>query len=222
MDNIRSKIRKLLAMAGDVAASENERAFAMKKAQELIEEHNIEMGSIEDAADHVVLTKGSIFVKNMKYPYHRLIGAWVAKLYDCQHFIYKDVGGHSYWGANHSVEAAEETFLWVVAQVEDLYRLALKAFDGELTKSQRAELRASFKDAAAQRIAERIHRILVERSRSRDSRALVVVDTIAAKIQEEIAANEIKKAKQVALREGFGTNAGYQAGELVKIQRDIR
>jgi hypothetical protein len=221
-DNIRSKVRKLLALAGDAGATDNEREVAMRKAQAMIEEHNIELGSLDDFAEQIKLTKGDIFTRGMKLPYHRVIAQWVAELYDCKHLIYKDIGGHQYWGLNHQVEAAEETFLWIVAQVEDLYRVALKAFDGQLTKGQRAELRASFKDAAAARIAARIHSILQSRKQGRDSRALVVIDTVAQKIAEELAKDQIKQAKPVALREGFGTQAGWNAGDMVRIQREVR
>lgn len=219
-DNIRSRVRKLLALAGDGGATDNERAVAMQKAQALIKEHNIQLGSLDDFAEQIKIVKGEMFVHNLKHPYHRVLARGVARLYECQNMVYQKVGGFSYWGLNHQVEAAEEAFLWIVAQVEELYRVALKAFDGQLSKQQRAELRASFKDACAVRVAQRIDMIMSERRETRDSRALVVVDTTAAKLAE--AMSGMKQAKAVALRDGFGTGAGYRAGDQVQIQKGVR
>lgn len=221
-DDIRSRVRKLLALAGDQGATENERAVAMQKAQALIEQHNIELGDDEHFEDQIKIVKGDIFVKGMKLPFHKIVGRSVAALYECSHLIHPRVDGHSYWGMSHQVEAAEETFLWIVAQIEDLYRVALKAFDGQLDKRQRAELRASFKDAAALRVEHRIREIIAQRKQNRDSRALVVIDTAAQKIAEELANSNIKAAKPPALREGFGTGAGYRAGDQVRIQKEVR
>lgn len=224
MENIRSKVRKFLAMAAaDSGASDNERAFAMKKAQELIEEHNIELGSLgADAIDHVQVKTDGAFVRDMKKPYHRVIGSAVASLYDCRHMLWANVGGHAFWGAQHQVEAAEETFLWVIAQVEEQYRIALKAFDGRLSKAQRAELRASFKDACAARVAHRISDILRDRNTNRDSRALVVVNTVQEKLDGIMKEKEIKKSRDITLRQGFGAIAGYRAGDHVRIQKEVQ
>jgi len=219
-DSIRIKVRKLLALASDGGATDNERAVAMKKAQALIEEHNIVLGE-EGSADDIKVTKGDILRGRYHLAYHRILGGHVALLYDCKHIIWDGGrGGMSFWGMSYQVEAAEETFLWIVAQVEDLYRQALKAFDGKLTKAQRAELRGSFKDACAARVAHRIRLIIEDRSKARDSRALVVVNTIAEKLAEE--ASGLRKSKAISIREGFGTGAGWNAGDLVRIQREVR
>ncbi len=218
--DIRKKIRALLAMASDASATDNERAVAMEKAQALIEKYNVELGDEENFADKIEITKGDIFARGLKLPYHRVVAGAVATLYEAKHLMWdRGAAGHSFWGLSHQVEADEETFLWIVAQIEDLYRTALKAFDGQLTKQQRAELRASFKDAAAARVSLRIHAIINARTAKRDSRALVVVNVAAEKLEEEM--KDIKKAKPIALREGFGTGAGFNAGGLVKIQKDV-
>lgn len=219
-NSIRRRIRAMLALAGDAGATDGEREVAMRKAQELIEKHNIELGEEENFADTITIVKGDVFARGLKLPYHRVIAGAVASLYEGRHIMYRNGElGHSFWGMSHQVEAAEETFLWVIAQIEDLYRVALKAFDGQLTKSQRAELRASFKDAAAARVALRIHQIIAARAAKRDSRALVVVNVAEQKLNEEM--KDMKIAKPLALREGFGTGAGYNAGGLVKIQKDV-
>lgn len=219
-DSIRLRVRKLLALASDAGATDNERAVAMQKAQALIEAHNIELGE-EGSVDDIQVTKGDILRGRYHQAYHRILGASVAELYDCRHILWSGGReGTSFWGLNYQIEAAEETFLWIVAQVEDLYRQALKAFDGKLTKAQRAELRGSFKDACAAKVVARINRIIDERKVNRDSRALVVVNTLGEKLNEETA--KLRQARQVAIREGFGTGAGWNAGDLVRIQKEVK
>jgi len=222
-DSIRIKVRKLLAMAADAGASDNEKAFAMRKAQQLIEEHNIILGEEADA-DSIEVVKGGRFGVGLKYPYHRVVAQQVAYLYDCRHMFWSNGrDGHAFWGMSHQVEAAEETFVWVIAQIEDLYRIALKAFDGGLGKSQRAELRSSFKDACAAKVAQRIHDIIAQRDQTgRHSRALVVVETATHKVDEMIKAENVKTKKLPALRQGFGTIAGYNAGDQVQIQKGVQ
>lgn len=221
-ESIRIRVRKLLAMAADAGASDNEKAIAMRKAQALIEEHNIELGTLGDA-DTITVGKGDRFGAGMRYPYHHVIATQVAELYECRHVHWSNGKlGHAFWGMSHQVEAAEETFMWIVAQVEDLYRIALKAFDGRLDKQGRAELRSSFKDACAAKVAQRIRAIIYERSGARDSRALVVVNTAKEKVDQMIADDGVKAKKLPALREGFGTGAGYNAGDQVRIQREVR
>lgn len=215
---IRDRVRKLLAMAADEGASENEKAFALKRAEAMIEEHNIQIGEGWDESSTIEVIKGEYFVRGMQAKYHILVGSSIAMLYDCLHVNNKPLGAHQFWGMSHQVEAAEETFLWIVAQIDDLYRVALKAFSGQLTKSQRAELRASFKDGAATRVNHRICEILEKRSDSRDSRALVVVDAAAAVLEEM---SKDLKSIVPTVRSGFGTEAGYRAGDQVRIQKEV-
>lgn len=221
-DKFRTLVRKLLAMASDPGASDNERGVAMAKAQRLIEEHNIELGDLDNFEETIKVVQGDRFAVKWKLPYHRVVFGAVAELYECRHLMWKlGANGHSFWGMSHQVEAAEETAIWIIAQIEDLYRVALKAFDGQLSKTQRAELRASFKDAAAARVVQRIFEIIAQRRINRDSRALVVVNTAKQKLDEMVKEGDIKSAKAVALREGFGTGAGYNAGAYVQIQKGM-
>lgn len=221
-DSIRIKIRKLLALAGN-NSNEHEAAVALAKAQALMEEHNIEMGNEEDFEDKISIVEGPCFVRNQGKSFHKLIARAVAELYGCRNVVYRQVDGIAFWGVQAHTEAAEETYLWVVAQVEGLYSTALKAFNGRLTRAQRVELRASFKDAAAYRVYERVQAILASRRIDpAASRALVVVDTISAALNDYMEQSKLKKSRQLKLRSGFGTGAGYKAGDMVRIQKEVQ
>jgi hypothetical protein len=211
-DNIRSKVRKLLALAGDAGATDNEREVAMRKAQQMIEEYNIDLS--EDETRSRTIHIGRTFI--IKAPYHHLVANAVAALYHGYAMLDKDTKELEFFGMVHQVEAIEETFVMVIDQIEDLYRVALKAFDGRLTKSQRAELRASFKDAAAARVFAQVRKIL--NSHKPDSRALVVLSELDQLVKRF---GSDARAGLPALREGFGTGVGWNAGGLVRLQGEV-
>lgn len=218
-ENIRNRVRKLLALASDPGATDNERAVAMSKAQMLIDEHSIILG--EEHPEQIRAIKGDRFGKGFGKPFHRLAQSAIARLYDVEPIMYASgKAGYSYWGLSHQVEAAEETFFWVVAQIEEQYRFALKTFDGTLDRSGRADLRKSFKDAAAMTLHDRVTEILA--SRKRDSRALVVVNDVQEQIRAMKTEGKVKEGRSVSVREGLGSHLGREAGRRIKVQRDVK
>jgi hypothetical protein len=216
-DAIRYKIRKLLALAGN-NPNEFEAATALKKAHDMMLEYGItELGEDGDGIDVI---KGTI-LEGFQTGWHAIVGNACSMLYGCKYARFRTGGERdhtAFIGVAYQLEAAEETFVFIVTQIEQLYKIALKAFDGNLTKKQRAELRASFKDAAAIRIGLRIATIVKDRKSNKN--ALVVIDKIADKI------NGILDGKatvtQIAIREGFGTGVGFNAGGLVQIQKEVK
>lgn len=217
-DTVRSRIRKLMALAGN-NPNENERDLALKKAHDLMLEHGItEVGEESDEIDVIMgdWMEGVVLKAN----WHRIVGSAVARLYGARHVFMSKLGRHRFAGMAHQIEAAEETFLIVVDQIEALYKSALRAYSGGLSKYQRAELRTSFKDAAAVRVSSRIHAILEER-RTKHDRALVIVDTVNEKVEGLFAAQGVK-SKALTARVGFGTGAGSEAGAQVRIQRNLK
>lgn len=215
-ESIRIKIRKLLALAGN-NPNEHEAKVALEKAHALMLEHGI--NEVGDDPDHIKIRRGDCVPGMYKANWHRHLARSVSRLYGCSHIFgtRANHGLYRFVGMNHQLEAAEETFIFIAEQIESLYKTALKAFDGKLDKVQRAELRASFKDAAAVRISVRVSKILNDRKP--EGKALVVVDTIKEKIDDNL--GDIKRSKLPAVRDGFGSGAGFNAGGLVRIQKEV-
>ena len=221
---IREKIRKLLAVASDAGASDNERDIAMRKAQSLIEEHNIEIGTIQDASQ-IEISKGDFINAGPGKKFHRVCAHAAADLYECQVILTGRTPAHqrySFWGLRYQIEAAEETFLWIIAQIEQLYRIELRTYQGRLDKKGRTELRETFKIAAALSVMNRVENLMKQRQVKRDSRALTVVSTVADLIEEELKNYNIKDAPQINIKQGLGTGAGYIAGNMVKFNKDLK
>lgn len=212
---IREKIRKLFALAGN-NPNEHEAAVALKKAHDLMLEYGIdEVG--EEGTSIDVITGQWHGLKIL--PWHFVLIGAIGRLYDCSGIRGGKKDKYQFVGMPHKVEAAEETFLYVVAQIEVLYKTALKAYSGSLTKAGRAELRASFKDAAAAKVSQRISQILAQRQVS--SKALMVIDTGKEKIDEILEERGIK-TRTITLRQGFGSGTGYNAGDHVRIQGQMK
>jgi hypothetical protein len=67
--------------------------------------------------------------------------------------------GFYYTGREENINLAEQTMLWLVRQVELLYKQALPK---GLTQRQRADFRNSFKDACAKRVLDRAYTLVRE------------------------------------------------------------
>lgn len=215
---IRDRIRKLLALAKN-NTNEHEANAALARAQEMMVEYGV--NEVGDDPESIEVIRGDYMNGTFRAAWHFQVASAVARLYGCRNFFTtgKHKGLHGFAGMPHQIEAAEETFLWIVDQIEEYYKQALKAFDGGLSKTQRVELRASFKDAAASRIQVRVSKILNDRRPT--GTALVVVDTVQEKVNEMFNEAGIKERSLPALRDGFGTGAGFNAGGLVRIQKEV-
>lgn len=153
----KDRIAKLLNMTVANGCSEDEAANAMRMAAGLATKIGIELDAVRPAG----APKPKI-VEKRKYTvmkvYESFCSEAAAVLYgvDCYAPNY---GKNGYWftGREENVELAEQTMVWLVAQVEQLYKQALPR---GLSKRDRANFRGSFKDACGERIYHRAFRLM--------------------------------------------------------------
>lgn len=225
MEKIRDRIRKLLRLARDKGANENEAAIALAAANRLMLEHDIAHVGEEDESVHVV--RGDRMYVDRGERWELFVASATAKLYNCRSVQWRGDGSHAFVGRVESVGACEETFVWICEQVDELYKEGLKAFRGKvgvLDKSLRADFRKTFKEACAVRIHHRVDEIIAaNRGNIPAHKALVVIDQALAAADELLDDEGVKKGRSVArIRSGFGTGAGHAAGDAVKLQDDLR
>lgn len=224
MDKIVDRIRKLIALAKDRGASEEEAASAMAKASELMLRYNIDsIGEKEDSIEFVASRRSAI----LDQKWHFLLAGTVASLFNCR-AIYTDlVVTHSFVGRQENVEAAAEMFEYLVEQVEIVYKQGLQAFKGRmgrLSKSTRGEFRQTFKEACALRLYQRVKEIKAnERGIIPSHRALVVIDNEKEMIEAFVKGIGIKDGKAItACKSGFGTGAGAMAADQIQLQKGVK
>lgn len=157
IEKTKQRIAKLMNMTVANGCSEDEAANAMRMAAGLATKIGIELDAVRPAG----APKPKI-VEKRKYTMMKVYESFCAEaaavLYgvDCYAPNY---GKNGWWftGREENVELAEQTMLWLVQQVEQLYKQALPR---GLSKRDRADFRGSFKDACGERIYHRAVRLM--------------------------------------------------------------
>lgn len=222
MEKIHDKIRKLLRLARDKGASENEAANAMAMASRLMFQHNIEHVSDEELASDPV-RRGSWMGVDRGDKWESIVAATVAKLYSCRHCVSGD--DHQFVGKSANIQACQETFIWVCEQVEILYKEGLRTFKSELggalDQRLRAEFRKNFKNSCAMTLWRRAGDIVAaNRGNIPDHKALVIIDQSLEQADDLL--KNLKKGKSLKVRtSGLGSGAGQSAADRVKLQSDM-
>lgn len=228
-ENIKQKIRKLLNLANNAGATEAEAANAMAMASALMLKYNIE---VTDEPDEQKVVRSDRYCVGYTESWHISCCSAAAMLYSCKNIVHnRGDSGYSFVGRANNVEMAGETMLYIINQVEMLYKQALPK---GLSKGDRAEFRRTFKQACAMRVVNRVWQIL-EDMKSSDakaieytgSKALVVVESIKQQLQEaadflKLTMPDLVPLKSRPKQVGSGTLAGIQAGERVQLNRKIQ
>lgn len=155
----KERIAKLLNMTVENGCSEDEAANAMRMAAGLAVKIGIELDAVRHSAARARRRRPN---SKRKYTvikvYESFCSEAAAVLYgvDCYAPNY---GKHGWWftGREENIELAEQTMIWLVEQVERLYKQALPR---GLSKRDRANFRGSFKDACGERIYHRAVRLM--------------------------------------------------------------
>lgn len=221
-------IRKLLAVANDKAASENEAAMAMQKAQALMLKHGIK--SINEETGKVEWGKRIV---DLEKAHHYFLAKGCALLYNCK-FIWNDKSQHHFCfvGRPENHQAAEMTVYFIADQIERLYKAMLPK---GMSKTERAQWRREFKHAASVRVYVRIGE-MVSALQKNDKvaqeqvgcTALVVKNHMLALIEEadEFLAGKIStknaRGRSMAIKTTHGGVAGFAAGGKVNINQAIK
>jgi Protein of unknown function (DUF2786) len=220
MTDVVEKVRKLLRLARDGGATENEAAVAMAMAQRLMLEHDIK--DVEEKR-HIDAVLGAWMECERGEGWEIIVAQAVAKLFNCRSAVRRGAGSHQFVGKPENIEICGDTFLWVCAQVEVFYKHALKEYGGRLDRRGRAELRRTFKDACALRIFHRVAEIVAKaRNEIPAHMALVVVDQSLSEADDVMNGAGYTTGRGIRPKTGLGTGAGMRAGDNVQLQRKVK
>lgn len=218
MTAIVDKIRKLLALSRNKGATEGEAANAMAVASRLMTQHGID--NVDQLAEESA-KKGSWIHGRGREEWEKVAASAVAKLFHCVNIHLINNHGTRFVGRSVNVEACEETFPWVCEQIEELYKVALRALGGRMSKSERGNFRLTFKQACAMRVFHRAAEIVAQmRGEIPAHMSLVVIDQGLAGAQDLL--KDTPKRNLALHRGGLGTGAGLAAGEQIQLQRSVK
>ena len=222
MDKIIDRIKKLLALANDQAASENEATVALAKARQLMLDHSVSADVLNAEQTERVVTWGA-WRGGMDDNWQVYCGIAACRLYGCK-LVTDKQGGYRFVGTPEKMDIAELTYRYLVGEIEKRYKLALKVLsDTKATdKRIRADLRRSFKNAAAGVLCDRVNQILAAQATPSNSRALVIVDQDEAAAQALLDSAKTKKKTVTLTSHGIGTYAGREAGKSIKLQEEVK
>jgi Protein of unknown function (DUF2786) len=234
LNKIKDRIRKLLATAThkgggtaqENAISEMERDMAMRMAMNLMVQHGIEQSELGGEASKVKMgTHASkIFVK-----YRQDLATAAATLYGCRAIFYqKGKSGFRFIGRTDNIEAAEETLLWFVRQLDRLYKEQVAIDKNIPTRgSECYQFRERFKEAAARRVWDRSVQLIrdSEQIAQATGQNALVVQGYFKTLDEESSAflreNNIGVMKTKPIRVAAGTREGLAAGDRVKLRQEV-
>jgi hypothetical protein len=217
MDNIKDKIRKLLALSADKGATEDEAASALRMAMALMAKHGIEQDQlgVEKPKSRV----GKVAAQAMQQ-YQVLVAQAAGHLYGCKVMTYNHgKSGFSFVGRPDNIDAAEDTCLWLFKQVEAIYKEALPP---GLTQQARARFRKHFKNGCALRIWHRVQKLITDQDmvKATGSNAMVVkgyFEGLMAEAAQVLEERGVVKGRASKIRY---SDQGYAAGDTVKLRRE--
>lgn len=232
-EKARARIAKLLNMTVENGATEDEQENAMRLAAGIAARLGIDVDSCraKDAPQPKATAK---WKPSPLKPYEAMAAEAAAVLYgvECNaHNLGKN--GFGFVGREENIELAEATMLWLIRQVELLYKGHLPR---GLSKRDRADFRNSFKDACAERV---YHRAIALMAKMRtDERAAqeatgqnaLVVQGHFDRLRDEIntywderfkpTAAQIARAEAAAERERLWREANPEAAAKLDKQKE--
>jgi hypothetical protein len=118
-DKIVSRIRKMMAIANDAAASEGERDNAMRMALKLLAKHNLSMKQID--ASVAPEERGKTIMSDRNDPWARQVAGAIARLFFCKYYYVPYTAQtrceHNFIGLESNTVTAMEITKYVLASI---------------------------------------------------------------------------------------------------------
>lgn len=214
MGKILERVRKMLRLANDSAATDGERDNAMRMAHATLAKHNLSMADAEARGATAEERRLDKQVETLCWPWMRTVSFGIAKLFFCEYFFArsrKNYVRHFYIGRESNVATASEMSAYVIASIQREANAHKKRGGDPL----------SFCKGAAARIHERCRALRAEAERASQSSAAPGTAIVLASVYAtEQAANKaymsselgIGKLKTSVSRQRRAESGDYYAG----------
>lgn len=121
LENVKARLRKLLALAG--SANENEAALALQRAQKLAQDYQLDLNEVH--ADPSLVTESETLLENDAW-FTTLLGC-VAKAFSCELLCTSDTAGYII-GRKDNVTMCLVAWPLVRSQIFDMYKAFLLTY----------------------------------------------------------------------------------------------
>lgn len=161
MDKILNRIKKMLALANDLAATDGERDNALRMAYATMAKHNIDMATVEQStgkkADEVRIDFPNV---SWSWTWARSVNHITAKLFFCKYYYFEKINGTQ---ITHHFVGRESNAMTAAVMADYLVNSILK--EGRaLYKSNTSAPMRSFAVGAAHALSKRVDQIIVEKA----------------------------------------------------------
>lgn len=225
LENVKHKIRSLLAKTTANGCSEAEASTAMGMAMGLMAKYGIENDSLgKEKLNAKQGARNSKQVVDRKYIYQA-----AGVLYGCKFMTY-DSGrsGFCYIGRQDNMDMAEVTATWLVEQVDVLCKAAYNAVGITGTDPRVVPFRKNFREACGLKLLHRAQDLVanpVAIAETTGQNALVMkgyFEKLSTENEEYVSKmSNVIQTKARPKKWGIGAGAGYAAGDSVKLRKEI-
>jgi hypothetical protein len=229
-DRILARVRKLMTLANDKAASEGERNNAIRMAHATLAKHNLTMSEAEAHGAKPEEARLPDYFVGHNHPWTRTAASGIAKLFFCEYFylaLPKSRVKHYFVGRESNVITAKELSVFVINSIDrEGQRFARESYTagtGWRSFCKGAALRVYLRCEELRREAERPQPQPVA-----STGTALVLATVYEQEQKanlaliEQAGVELKEGKDRQTRPMLGAmEAGMQYGDKIPLHRQI-
>lgn len=216
MSSTLDRIKKLLAVANNDAASENEAETARRLAERLMEAVGISEEEIrnstlrgEDPAATVRREQGDRKTSSWK----GIVAVAVSRMVNCYVYVDSYTKRLQWVGTDSQRESAKELYSWIVKQIDRMTKSAVKGRGKSWAQSYRQGVSNAIAKQARELVAERL------KNHPQTSEALVVQDRIQQAIRACLP--KLNKSKTSSAADGEAFSIGMMDGKTVKLRREM-
>lgn len=219
-----SKIKKLLALGNDLAATEGERDNALRMAYKLMTKHNVDMARVEAFGHHVQEDRINFENGSWSWTWAKQTNLIIADLFFCKYYYSRKINGtqciHHYVGRESNAATAAAMADYVVNSILKEGR--------KIYKQNTAPGTRAFAIGAMHKLHERVQEIKRQQAAQSDAESSGTALIIASLYQTEADANEelmpadlrVKKARAVKV-DPFAYHAGKTFGESINLNLQV-
>jgi hypothetical protein len=225
-DKVMDRVRKMLNLANNAAASEGERDNALRMAHNILAKHNMTMSQVDLDGGKPVEGREHTVVKVKNKMWMTQVANSVAKLFFCNVFMSKRHDGIdlTFIGRQSNVATAKEMAIYVIESIRK---------EGQRRAKGDSQWHLSFNKGAAYRIHERCDELRRSAEQASTTASTGTALVLASVYETERKANEdyISKSMGITLSKskpgrqsnvnGSAFGAGREFGGTVSLNRQV-